>query len=229
MVIAIVVRIVRVALYRLCSGESSLKPTELLIATGNAGKLREIRSLLGDLSLTLLSLADFPTIEEVPETGSTFAENAALKAFGYARQSAVLTLADDSGLEVDALAGAPGVRSARYLGEHVSYADRITALLTAVKDVESDGRSARFVCALSIASPNQEMLYSTQATCEGRIADAPRGSGGFGYDPVFMPRGFTQTFGQLPAAIKNEISHRGRALVKARQFIASLTASSAAG
>lgn len=206
-----------------------MKRTKLLIATGNAGKLREIRTLLGDLPITLLSLADFPGIEEVAETGSTFAENAALKALGYARQSEVLTLADDSGLEVDALAGAPGIRSARYLGENVSYADRISALLTAIKDVNSDARSARFVCALVIASSRQEILYTTQATCEGRIADAPRGAGGFGYDPVFVPQGFTQTFGELPAGIKNEISHRGRALVKARQFIASLTASSAAG
>jgi XTP/dITP diphosphohydrolase len=206
-----------------------LKPRELLIATGNAGKLREIRALLGDLPITLLSLADFPIIEEVAETGSTFAENAALKALGYARLAGVLTLADDSGLEVDALAGAPGVRSARYLGEHVSYSDRITALLTAVKNVEDDARTARFVCALAIAPHKQEMLYTTQATCEGRIAAAPRGSGGFGYDPVFIPEGFTQTFGELPADIKNGISHRGLALARARQFLASLTATSAAG
>jgi XTP/dITP diphosphohydrolase len=206
-----------------------LKPRELLIATGNAGKLREMRVLLGDLPVTLLSLADFPIIEEVPETGSTFSENAALKALGYARQTAVLTLADDSGLEVDALADAPGVRSARYLGEHVSYSDRITTLLRTVKDVEDEARTARFVCALAIASDKEEMLYTTQATCEGRIADAPRGSGGFGYDPVFIPQGFTQTFGELPADIKNRISHRGRALAKARQFLASLTATSAAG
>jgi len=203
-----------------------LKPTELLIATGNAGKLREIRALLGDLPVVLLSLADFPGIVEVAETGSTFSENAALKALGYARQSGGLTLADDSGLEVDALAGAPGVRSARYLGENVSYADRISALLTAMKNVQNDARSARFVCALVLASSDQEILYTTQATCEGRIADEARGSGGFGYDPVFLPRGFTETFAELPSDIKNEVSHRGRALVKARQFIASLTASS---
>lgn len=201
---------------------------ELLIATGNAGKLREIRALLGDLPITLLRLTDFATIEEVAETASTFAENAALKALGYARQSGVLTLADDSGLEVDALGGAPGVRSARYLGEHVSYSDRINALLAAMKDVENEARTARFVCALAIASHKQEMLYTTQAACEGRIADAPRGSGGFGYDPVFMPQGFNQTFGELPADIKKGISHRGRALAKARQFLGSLTTTSAA-
>ena len=206
-----------------------MKPTKLLVATGNAGKLREIRALLSDLPLTLLGLADFPAIDEVAETGTTFAENAALKALGYARQTGVLTLADDSGLEVDALAGAPGVRSARYLGERASYADRINALLAALKDVKDESRTARFVCALAIASNEQELLYTTEAMCEGRIADAPRGSGGFGYDPVFIPEGFSQTFGDLPAEIKNGISHRGRALAKARQYFGSLTASSAGG
>lgn len=205
-----------------------MKHIELLVATGNAGKLREIRALLGDLPITLLSLADSPNIEGVAETGVTFAENAALKALGYGRQAGVLTLADDSGLE-GALAGAPGVRSARYLGEDASYADRMSALLTALKDVKDEARTASFVCALAIASDQQEMLYTTEGTCEGRIADAPRGSGGFGYDPIFIPRGFTQTFGELSADIKNGISHRGRALVKARQFLASLTVTSAAG
>ena len=166
MVFAIVVRIVGLAFYSVCSGESSLKPTELLIATGNGGKLREIRALLCDLPIKLLSLTDFPTVEEVAETGSTFAENAALKAVGYARQAGVLTLADDSGLEVDALGRAPGVRSARYLGEDASYADRMNALLEAVKDTKDDARSARFVCALAVASGNQEMLYTTEQTCE---------------------------------------------------------------
>lgn len=206
-----------------------MKPRELLIATGNAGKLREIRALLGDLPLVLFSLADFPVIEEVAETGSTFAENAALKALGYARQAGILTLADDSGLEVDALAGAPGVRSARYLGEHVSYSDRIAALLTILKDVKTGTRTAQFVCALAIATEKQEMIYTTQAACHGRIAEAPLGCGGFGYDPIFIPDGFDQTFGELAADIKNGISHRGRALARARQFIASLTATSAAG
>ena len=206
-----------------------MKPTELLVATGNAGKRREIRALLGDLPIRLLSLADFPKIEEVAETGSTFSENAALKAFGYARQAGILSLADDSGLVVDALGGAPGVHSARYLGDQASYAERMNALLTALKTANDDARTARFVCALAIASDKLEMLYTTEGTCEGRIAGAPRGSGGFGYDPVFIPEGFTQTFGELPAVIKNGISHRGRALAKAHQFLASLTATSAGG
>ncbi|HEX5704449.1 MAG TPA: RdgB/HAM1 family non-canonical purine NTP pyrophosphatase [Pyrinomonadaceae bacterium] len=206
-----------------------MKPTELLVATGNAGKLREIRALLADLPITLLSLTDFPNIEEVAETGSTFAENAALKAFGYARQAGMLSLADDSGLVVDALGGAPGVHSARYLGDQASYAERMNALLTALKTANGDARTARFVCALAIASDKLEMLYTTEGTCEGRIAEAPRGSGGFGYDPVFVPESFAQTFGELPAVIKNGISHRGRALAKAHHFLASLTATSAAG
>lgn len=206
-----------------------MKSTELLLATGNAGKLREIRALLNDLPIRLLSLSDFPTVQDVAETGATFAENAALKALGYAQQAGVLTLADDSGLVVDALGGAPGVYSARYLGEHASYVDRMNALLIALKAANDDTRSARFVCALALASDKQGMLYTTEGKCEGRIAEQPRGSGGFGYDPVFLPDGFTQTFGELSADIKNRISHRGRALVKAHQFLASLTATSAAG
>ena len=227
--VAIIVRIVGVALHSVRSGETSLKPTELLVATGNAGKLREMRALLNDLPITLVSLADFPAIEEVAETGSTFVENAALKAFGYARQSGLLTLADDSGLEIDALDGAPGVRSARYLGDHASYLARMNALLTALKAANDMARTARFVCALAIASDKQEMLYTTEGTCQGRIADSPRGSNGFGYDPVFLPDGYTQTFGELSAGIKNGISHRGRALAKAHQFLASLTATSGTG
>lgn len=206
-----------------------MKPTELLVATGNAGKLREIHALLDDLPIKLVSLADFPTIEEVAETGSTFVENAALKALGYARQAGVLTLADDSGLEIDALGGAPGVRSARYLGGHASYVDRMNALLTALQAANDVARTARFVCALAIASDQQELLYTTEGTCEGRIAASPRGSGGFGYDPIFLPEGFTQTFGELSADIKNGISHRGRALAEAHQFLASLTTTSATG
>lgn len=202
--------------------------TELLIATGNSGKLREIRALLSDLPITLLSLADFPAIEVVAETGSTFAENASLKACGYGRQSRAFTLADDSGLEVDALDGAPGVLSARYLSKQASYGDRIRALLAELERAATQERTARFVCAVAIASRNGDILYTTQAACEGRIADAPHGSSGFGYDPVFIPNGFQQTFGELPADVKNQISHRGRALATARQFLASLTGTLAA-
>ena len=206
-----------------------MKQTELLIATSNSGKLGEIRSVLGDLPIALLSLADFPDIQSVDEGGDSFAENAGLKAAGYAKQAGVLTLADDSGLVVDALKGAPGVHSARYLGEQASYAERIRGLLTELNSLPDEARTARFVCALTIASADSELVYRTEATCEGLIADAPRGTGGFGYDPVFIPRGFDQTFGELPATVKNRISHRGKALIEARKFIASLTATSGAG
>jgi XTP/dITP diphosphohydrolase len=206
-----------------------LKLTELLVATGNPGKVREIRALLSDLPIRLLSLADFPNIVSVDETGSTFAENAALKAFGYASQAGVLTLADDSGLEVDALGGVPGVHSARYLGEDASYEERISALLGELQVAGTNDRTARFVCALAIATSSGEIVYRTHAACEGRIADAPRGTGGFGYDPVFIPDGYARTFGELPPDLKNRISHRGRALASAREYIASLTTTSAAG
>lgn len=202
-----------------------MKYGPLLVATSNSGKLREIRTLLGNLPVTLLSFADFPNIEAVAETGSTFAENATLKASGYARQAHVPTLADDSGLSVDALNGAPGVHSARYLGEQASYADRIRALLIELEDAGKDTRTARFICALAVAAANGSIIYRTQAICEGRIADAPVGDGGFGYDPIFLPDGFNQTFGELPADVKNRISHRGRALAEAHQYIASLTGS----
>lgn len=200
---------------------------DLLVATGNAGKLKEICTKLHDLPLTLLSLPDFRGIEAVAETGATFGENAALKASGYAKQGGVLTLADDSGLAVDALEGAPGVHSARFLGEHSSYGERMNALLARLSG--ADERSARFVCALAICSADGELRFTTHATCEGRISNEPRGLGGFGYDPIFIPEGFNQTFGELPADVKNEISHRGRALAAAREFLASLTAASAAG
>lgn len=206
-----------------------MNQAELLIATSNEGKLHEIGKLLGDLPVTLLSLTDFASIQTVAETGSTFAENAVLKASGYARQAGALTLADDSGLAVDALAGAPGVHSARYLGEGASYPDRISALLGELIHVPAGRRTARFICAIAIASEEGEIVYRTEAGCEGTIANAPRGTGGFGYDPVFIPEGFNQTFGELAAEVKNGISHRGRAVAEARHFIASLTARSTAG
>lgn len=170
------------------------------MATGNAGKLKEIQDLLCHLPVTLLSLSNFPNMEAVEETGTTFNENARLKAIGYGMQAGVLTLADDSGLIIDALDGRPGVHSARFLGEHATYAERIEALLWNLMDVSE--RTARFVCALAIASPDGQVTFATQATCEGRIADSPRGTAGFGYDPVFIPEGFDRTFGELPAQVK---------------------------
>ncbi len=200
-------------------------PQQLLIATSNAGKLRELRPLLAPLPLGLLSLVDIPKIEPVEETGSTFIQNASLKAAGYACQAQVLTLADDSGLVVDALGGSPGVRSARYLGSNASYPDRIRSLLAELDEVGDQDRTARFVCAMAIASEAGELVFVTEKACEGRIAASPKGSGGFGYDPIFIPNGYAQTFAELSAETKNQISHRGQALSAARDFLASLTAS----
>lgn len=193
----------------------------LLIATSNAGKLRELRSLLVDLPLELLSLTDFPNIESVEETGSTFTENASLKASGYACQARVLTLGDDSGLVVDALRGGPGVHSARYLDPDVTYPERIASLLAELESFADPDRTARFVCAMTLASGGGEIVFATERGCHGRIDKAPRGSGGFGYDPIFVPDGFDQTFAELPAETKNRISHRGLALAAVREFLVS--------
>lgn len=193
--------------------------TELLIATGNAGKVREALPLLHGLPLRLRSLAEFSGITEVEETGATFAENAALKATGYAAQTGLWTLADDSGLEVDALGGAPGIFSARYGGEGASDAARIQRLLTELSRSGDSERRARFVCVIAIADPDARLLNTSTGICEGSIALAPSGEGGFGYDPIFIPDGYQESFGELPPEIKQRISHRARALEAARPFL----------
>jgi len=195
----------------------------LLLATQNEGKLKELRHLLGDLPLALYNLAQFPDVETVAETGESFTENASLKAVGYALQTGVLTLADDSGLEVDALGGAPGVLSARYAGEGATDAERTTKLLKELSGTPSGKRSARFVSAVAIANNGGEVLNVSLGTCEGRIDFAPSGTRGFGYDPVFIPKGYKQSFGDLKAELKNQISHRARALLAAREFLLTLT------
>lgn len=194
-------------------------PAELLIATTNKGKIVELRSLLSSLSLPLRSLAEFTEVADVPETGTTFAENAILKARGYATQTQLWTLADDSGLEVDALGGAPGVYSARYGGEGLADADRVKRLLEALSQSGDEDRRARFVCVIAIADPSGEILNLSTGICEGTIAYAPRGVNGFGYDPVFVPEGYDESFGELTTAIKERISHRARALAAARAFL----------
>lgn len=194
----------------------------LLIATGNEGKVQEFRQLLAELPFVLRGLSDFPGIHPVAETGSTFIENASLKASGYARQSQVLTLADDSGLEVDALGGAPGVMSARFAGETASDGARIDRLLTGLSNVEGAKRSARFVSAIVIADSKGAILNVSTGICEGHIAMGPRGKRGFGYDPIFIPTAHSLTFGELEPEIKNQLSHRARALNEARQYLQGL-------
>ncbi len=201
----------------------------LLVATRNEGKLEDLRKLLGDFPLDLHGLADFPGVIAVPETGESFTENASLKAVGYAKQTGLLTLADDSGLEVDALGGAPGVFSARYAGEGSSDAERTTKLLSALSIIPAPKRTARFVSAIVIANGEGEILNISGGKCDGHIDSGPRGSGGFGYDPVFIPIGYDKTFAELEPEIKNQISHRARALLSAREFLRTLTIPSSAG
>jgi XTP/dITP diphosphohydrolase len=201
---------------------------ELLIATRNAGKVHEVEALLDGLPLRLRSLAEFPEIGEVEETGTTFAENAALKASSYAAQTRLWSLADDSGLEVEALGGAPGVFSARYAGgAGASDADRIAQLLAELSRTHDAERRARFVCVIAISDPAARLVNTSIGTCEGSIAHAPRGVEGFGYDPVFIPDGYQQSFGELSPEIKQRISHRARALEAARSFLLDYSLSTA--
>jgi XTP/dITP diphosphohydrolase len=205
-----------------------ITPQHLLVATQNNGKLEELRQLLADLPLELCGLTDFREVTEVPETGESFIENASLKAAGYAKQTGQLTLADDSGLEVDALGGAPGIFSARYGGAGASDADRTTRLLAELSMIPAAARSARFVSAIAIANNKGQILNVSVGTCDGQIDFAARGSGGFGYDPVFIPSGYDKTFAELESAIKNQVSHRARALSGTREFLRSLTIPSSA-
>ncbi len=200
----------------------------LLVATHNQGKLRELHELLSQLPFQLVSLNDFADVESVEETGKTFTENASLKAAGYARQVGLLTLADDSGLEVLALGNRPGVHSARYAGSGASDNDRIEKLLSEITQQESS-RSARFCCAVAVADEHGRILNVSTGACEGEIISTPRGFGGFGYDPIFVPTGYEQTFAELSPETKNIISHRARALAGAREFLRALTVSSTAG
>lgn len=199
-------------------------PKELLIATRNRGKLLEVWQLLSDLPLTLSSLRDFPAATEVEETGTTFADNASIKASAYALQTGAWTLSDDSGLEVDALGGAPGVYSARYAVAGATDLERIELLLSELARTGDGARRARFICAVSVADPAGRIINVSTGACEGRIAQAPRGAQGFGYDPVFIPEGFEQTFGELSSEIKQNISHRARALSETRSFLERLFA-----
>ena len=197
--------------------------SRLLIATYNSGKLRELRELLGEHKFELSDLHSFPAVHAVAETASSFTENAQLKATGYANQTGLMTLADDSGLEVSALDGLPGVRSARYAGEGASDAERVDKLLFELAGATKSDRAARFVSTIVIADGRGTILHETTGICIGEIAQAPRGENGFGYDPIFIPAGFSQTFAELPSDVKNQISHRGQALKKAAEFLRSLT------
>jgi len=196
---------------------------DLLVATRNPGKLRELNQLLSGLPIRAISLAEAGICEDIPETGRTFVENATLKARGYAALSGLTTLADDSGLEVDALGGAPGVQSARWAGPHASDMDRILLLLERLQGVPPQQRGAQFRCVVAIATPSLEVC-TTEGIVRGQIIDQPRGSHGFGYDPVFFIPECGLTMAELEPEEKNRISHRARALQAARPILARLAA-----
>jgi len=184
---------------------------KLVVATGNAGKLRELNRILAGQGIELLSLADFPELDPVEEDGETFAENAEKKAVSVARRTGLPTLADDSGLEVEALQMAPGVYSARYAGESASDADNNRKLLVALQGVVTGNRQARFVCVLALAFPGGDCrLY--RGELPGEILDVGRGSDGFGYDPLFYLPSEQCAMAELPVDQKNRISHRAQAL-----------------
>jgi len=193
--------------------------SKLVIATRNAGKIKELAELLADLPVRLQGLNDFPSIFEPEETGATFAENAALKARSYALQTGISALSDDSGLEVAALNNAPGVFSARYAGDHASPEERIEKLLRELNETHDRKRRARFVCVMAIADETGEIKFTAEGWCDGKIARTASGTNGFGYDPIFIPDGFSDTFGELSGNIKQRLSHRARAANKIIQYL----------
>jgi XTP/dITP diphosphohydrolase len=185
-------------------------PRRLLVATTNAGKLREIRDVLRPTGIDLLTLNHLPGVAAPEEDGVTFEENARLKARYYASHSLDLTVAEDSGLVIDALDGAPGVHSARYLGESATYPERFAKILSQLAARPERPRSARFVCALALAQGN-EILFETTAHIEGEIAERPAGTDGFGYDPIFLYRPYGHTLAEVTREQKLAVAHRGRA------------------
>ncbi|MET0059832.1 MULTISPECIES: XTP/dITP diphosphatase [Dehalococcoides] len=194
---------------------------KLLLASNNRGKLREYASLLSDSGFELVTPADMGIDITVAETGTTFEENARLKAAALAEASGHLTLADDSGLAVDALGGEPGVYSARYAGENATDTDRNAYLLSKMHTIPAEKRTARFRCVIAIAQPGH-IIATFEGTCEGFISTEPRGTNGFGYDPVFYLPEYGKTMAELPPEIKNSISHRSIAAQKASRFLAKI-------
>lgn len=192
---------------------------ELLIATTNSSKVREIVAILEGLSIQLKTLADFSGIPIADETGSTFAENARLKALHYAGLTGMVTMAEDSGFEVDALNREPGICSARYLREDATYEERFADLYRRVRETGARERRVRFVCALAVAE-GSDIVFKTIAAVEGLLADKAAGPNGFGYDPVFFYPPCGKTFGELADAEKTAVSHRGQAMRTFRSYLA---------
>jgi XTP/dITP diphosphohydrolase len=191
---------------------------KLLLATFNPGKIREYRLLLDGLGYEITTLAEEGIAEVVAESGKTYEQNARIKATTYANSCQVLTLADDSGLEIDALNGEPGVNSARFAGEAATDGDKVRLLLAKLEGVPWEKRAACYKCVIAIASP-QGHCDICYGECCGLIALEPKGENGFGYDPIFFLPGRGKTMAELPLEVKNQISHRGRASQKARQVL----------
>jgi XTP/dITP diphosphohydrolase len=191
----------------------------LLIATTNEGKLREIRLLLNACDVSLATLRDLPPVEEPEETGATFQENARLKARYYARYSGLLTVAEDSGLVIDALNGEPGVRSARFLRPDASYAERFAFIFKRLAEDQDRARTARFVCAVAVAN-HDRIIFETTGTVEGLIATAPTGTGGFGYDPIFQYPPYGTTLADVTDEAKLAVAHRGQAFRALARWLA---------
>ncbi len=195
------------------------KELQLLVATKNNGKVAELKNLSLDFPVRLRSLQEFADAAEIEETGKTFKENAVLKAQGYALQTGLWSLADDSGLEVEALEGAPGIFSARYAGENATDRENIDKLLHELFKIQNKESFARFVCAMAISDEKGEIKFVAEGVCNGRISLEPRGNNGFGYDSIFIPAGFNETFGELSSEIKQQISHREKASWKIIQYL----------
>ena len=191
---------------------------QVVLGTKNQDKLRELQLLLKRSRIQVLSLKDFPRCVEPKEDGRTFEANARKKAFFYSKHTKLPVLADDSGLVVNALKGKPGVYSARFAGDNCTYADNNQKLLGMLKNVQRIKRKARFVCVMALYDDGK-FVKTVRGECGGRIAFESRGKNGFGYDPVFIPKGFSKSFAELPLNIKNKISHRGKALRAAQHAI----------
>lgn len=196
---------------------TGVRTPRLLVATTNPGKLKEIRDILAGTPMVLAALDDHPGLAEPDETGATFAANARLKACYYAGATGELAVADDSGLEIDALDGEPGVRSARFNGE--SYAEKFAAIRRMLAERGTDAGTARFVCALALASADG-VLWETAGVVEGRLQFPPRGAGGFGYDPIFHYPPYGRTLAEVTPEEKAAVSHRGQAFRHLRRYLA---------
>lgn len=192
---------------------------KILIATKNKGKASEFKGFFAKYGIHTLSLLDLPEdIPDIEETGSTFKENAGLKAEQISARFGVPVLADDSGLIIDALDGRPGIYSARYAGEDANDQENISKVMDELKEVPLDERTARFICVLAVARPDKETTFVT-GFCEGKIALSEAGTNGFGYDPIFIPEGFTQTMAQLTVEEKAQISHRSQAIIQLKGWM----------